>query len=524
MAATGSTFKSCGCRGEGGTKLGRKCPKLFRADGRWSPTHGKWNYQLEMPRHADGARRGPLRRSGYSSQADAEAEMNQARELLGIAGEDEATRIQIADLIAATIKETGRLPDPDEVRRKVRTRQDLAVTLTVAQFLAEWLAGRRGLSESSRRSYASHLKLYLVPHLGHLRLDRLGVADVDRMFDAIDELNELIIRARQTGDPDLRVQVKGRRVVGAATKQRIRATLRAALGKAIKQRMIEVNVAALVELPSGKAPKPLVWTPERITRWRRDLDTYTIEVNERRARQRGTAKGVGNKINRVDAYVGAPRPSKVMVWTPALTKCFLERAERHPWHALYYVIAFRGLRRGEGCGLRWSDVDLDAGTATVRSQFIQIGPDIFEGKPKTDAGEATISLDASTVAVLRAHKARQNTMRLAAGDAWHDAGLVFTDGTGQRLRPNEVTDQFERLSMEAGLPPVRLHDLRHGAASFLLAAGHDMKTVQETLRLSSITIAADTYTSLLPQVARKSAEDAAAIILNADAQAALTTI
>ncbi|WP_116022268.1 tyrosine-type recombinase/integrase [Thermomonospora umbrina] len=82
--------------------------------------------------------------------------------------------------------------------------------------------------------------------------------------------------------------------------------------------------------------------------------------------------------------------------------------------------------------------------------------------------------------------------------------------------PNDVTEQFEQLSMEAGLPPIRLHDLHHGAATFLLAAGYDMKVVQETLRLSSITIAADTYTSLLPQLARQSAEDAAAIILNAD--------
>jgi integrase len=64
----------------------------------------------------------------------------------------------------------------------------------------------------------------------------------------------------------------------------------------------------------------------------------------------------------------------------------------------------------------------------------------------------------------------------------------------------------------AGLPPIRLHDLRHGAATLLLAAGHDMRVVQETLGLSSITIAADTYTSVLPQLARQSAEDVAALV------------
>ena len=78
---------------------------------------------------------------------------------------------------------------------------------------------------------------------------------------------------------------------------------------------------------------------------------------------------------------------------------------------------------------------------------------------------------------------------------------------------------FEQLAYLAGLPPIRLHDLRHGAATLLLAAGHDMKVVQETLGLSSITIAADTCTSVLPQLARQSAEDVAALIRPAQAPA-----
>ncbi|GAA1892148.1 tyrosine-type recombinase/integrase [Actinomadura bangladeshensis] len=139
--------------------------------------------------------------------------------------------------------------------------------------------------------------------------------------------------------------------------------------------------------------------------------------------------------------------------------------------------------------------------------------DTFEGKPKTDAGEATITLDKTTIKELRAHKARQNTERLTAGAAWTETGFVFTTPTGGPVDPNEVTEQFEQLSMEAGLPPVRLHDLRHGAATFLLAAGYDLKVVQETLRLSSLAIAADIYTSVLPQLARQSAEDAAAVVL-----------
>ncbi|MFI0354213.1 tyrosine-type recombinase/integrase [Actinomadura sp. 9N407] len=520
--ARGSTYKTCGCRNQDGKQLGKHCPKLRRADGRWSKHHGTWKYQLELPLTAAGNRRAPLRRGGFTAQDTAEAELNQAIELLGIAGDDETARVQIADLITATVRDTKTLPAPEEVRRKVRTGQDLARSVTVGEYLESWLAGRKNLREGTRRSYANHIHLYLRPHLGRIRLDRLRVRDVDRIFDAIDELNDTITRARQTGDPKLRAKVKGRRVVGPATKQRIRATLRSALSKAVRERLIDVNVAALVELPSGKAPKALVWTSERIAEWERDFAVHTATMNARRKHQSRLEphKRIGERINRLDAYIGAPRPSKVMVWTPILTNRFLDRARGHRLYAQYHLIAFRGLRRGESCGLRWPDVDLDNATATIRWQITQIGADTFEGKPKTDAGEGTVSLDSTTIKVLRAHKARQNAERLEAGTAWVETGYVFTTPTGEPVTPNQVTEQFEQLSMEAGLPPIRLHDLRHGAATFLLAAGYDMKVVQETLRLSSITIAADIYTSLLPQLAHQSAEDAAAIVLGGHGQPA----
>src|SRR3954469_9650597 len=103
--AAGTTSKSCGCRDENKRPLGKKCPRLRRQSGSWSPTHGTWCYQLELPPNADGTRRNPLRRSGFATQDAAEAEMDKARELLAISGELDG-KIQIADLIVATIKDT----------------------------------------------------------------------------------------------------------------------------------------------------------------------------------------------------------------------------------------------------------------------------------------------------------------------------------------------------------------------------------------------------------------------------------
>jgi integrase len=92
---------------------------------------------------------------------------------------------------------------------------------------------------------------------------------------------------------------------------------------------------------------------------------------------------------------------------------------------------------------------------------------------------------------------------------------VFTTLTGDPVAPDRLTRRFRHLADTAGLPPIRLHDLRHGAATVALAAGADLKTVQDQLGHSSIVLTADTYVSVLPQVARQAAENTATLIIQA---------
>lgn len=101
-----------------------------------------------------------------------------------------------------------------------------------------------------------------------------------------------------------------------------------------------------------------------------------------------------------------------------------------------------------------------------------------------------------------ADHSRQQRQCQAADDAWGDLGLMFTELDGRPLHPADVTKLFNQLVAEAGRPPIRLQDLGHGAATLRLASGADMKIVSSMLRRSSITITADTYTGVLPQVAR----------------------
>jgi integrase len=505
----GITYKQCGCHGADGKRLGRRCPRLRRGNGTWNPAHGRWHYQLELPPHADGSRRNPLRRGGFATQAEAEQEMDQARELLAIADPgDTETAIRIADAIAKSVQETRALPDPARVRKAVGGGHDPgARPPTVGEWLQEWLTAKKKLRPGTARGYASHIRLYYQPHIGHISIDRLRVTDVASVFEAIDDLNEAVAAARDGEDPMRREKVKGRRIVGPATRQRIRATLRSAIASYIRQHpgMLMVNVAALIELPAGDRPRPLVWTDGRVRAWHNVFEA-------RLAAARARARANGGRVSPLDIWIATPRPSPVMVWTPAQTQVFLAAAARHRLRAMWRLIATRGLRRGEACGLRRPDTDLRTAVTTIRWQIIQLGWETAQGPPKSDAGERQVVLDTSTVAEIRAHRRRQDKEKEAAADAWMETGFEFTSPHGTPLHPAAVTDMFEQIAYLAGLPPIRLHDLRHGAATLLLAAGHDMKVVQETLGLSSITIAADTYTSVLPQLAHQSAEDVAALI------------
>lgn len=128
--------------------------------------------------------------------------------------------------------------------------------------------------------------------------------------------------------------------------------------------------------------------------------------------------------------------------------------------------------------------------------------------PKTAASRRLISLDPVTTHCL-------SRLREGARDANHAHRYVFTDGHGRPLRPERATRAFHKAVEESGLPPVRLHDLRHGAASLALAAGADLKTVQELLGHSTIITTADIYAHVLPELQTRAADAVAELVDNA---------
>ncbi|MES0837850.1 tyrosine-type recombinase/integrase [Nocardiopsis tropica] len=409
--------------------------------------------------------------------------------LLDLARHEEEVRVQIADLIQDSLRKRRPLPDLEETRARVAMAVDVRTEPpTLAAWLKEWIDGKPDLAAGTRASYAGHIRKYLAPHLGMIRLDRLQARHVEAMFAAIEEANTRILECRESEDPRVRVLVRGQQVIGLSSKHRISATLRSALSDAVRspEAAVSVNVASHARLPSCPRKRPLVWTPGRVAQWKKD----------------GTI------------------PGEVMVWTPEQTRTFLEHARRYVWlHPLFHLIALKGLRRGEAVGLPWADTRLTDAEADIRTQVVQLSWETFTSTPKSEAGQRTITLDADTVKVLRGWKKFQNQARLKAGPEWADSGLVFTRQDGSGWHPSHVSDWFAHIARAAGLPPITLHGLRHGAASMALAAGTDVKVVSAELGHSTTHFTQDTYQSVFLDVAKTAAEATAALLRGAAAPA-----
>ncbi|MDH6126740.1 integrase [Kitasatospora sp. GP82] len=204
------------------------------------------------------------------------------------------------------------------------------------------------------------------------------------------------------------------------------------------------------------------------------------------------------------------KPGKVMVWTPEQTGRFLDCVAKHRLYPMFHLMVFRGLRRGEAAGLPWAETDLELGVAHISEQLVTSDYEVWEDTPKSDSGARTIVLDSETKKLLELWQARQQVERgeweKEQAHAWTNSGLVFTWENGTSYHPNYLSQVFSRLLDKHGLLPVRLHDLRHCAATLSLAAGIHMKAIQVMLGHSSYGLTADTYTSVLPQFEQAQAE------------------
>lgn len=365
--------------------------------------------------------------------------------------------------------------------RKDRER-DLAEGLptgrdeTVAQFFDRWTAKTlpqqvrsRHLDPNTADSYADNARLHIVPHLGHIQLRKLTVSHL-REWQA-ELLAKPSGRARKTLRPG-ETELPPPPTLSVRTVAYQLAILHRALNDAMRDEIVTRNVASLIEPPRA-------------------------DKGEEKA------KAESRKL------------------TKEQTRRLLAEAASDPLWCYWLVVLTLGLRRGEGLGLRWQDIDWDAKTIRLEHSVQRLrgerDPETGRRKGqlvlkalKTDASEATVPAGAGLLRALRKHRKEQEAVQLRAAE-WLGVGLVFATPAGTALEPRNVYRAWtEEICARAGCE-CRIHDLRHACGTYLAGAGIHPKAIQATLRHARMETT-EIYVHALEEVNRDAADAMDAIV------------
>jgi integrase len=232
----------------------------------------------------------------------------------------------------------------------------------------------------------------------------------------------------------------------------------------------------------------------------------------RRALQDALRWGIVDR-NPCDAVVPPRRAETEMrIWTPAEVQRFLAFVADDPLCAMWRLFVVTGMRRGEVAGLRWIDVDLEAGRIAVQHTRVLVYDRPEVSRPKTPRSRRVLALDAGTVDALRRHRQRQDAERARLAEIWIESGYVFVREDGAPLDPDRISHLFSLIVAATGLTKVRLHDLRHTAASLAMASGVHPKVVSERLGHASVAFTPDVYSHLVPGMQEDAAVQIASLV------------
>ncbi|WP_427762143.1 site-specific integrase [Streptomyces sp. DSM 41931] len=282
--------------------------------------------------------------------------------------------------------------------------------ITVGEWLDEWLEHkRRDVEPTTIRVYRIAL-VHVYDTLGHIRLQELTE---DHIQDFVDNL---VAGGRRAGGP------AGSRLA-VSTVEGILTRLRDALGRAVVRKLIPASPAQYVR----------------------------VALADKKAGKRERVR---------------PKP-----WTVQEVQAFIKGVERDRLYAPM-LLSLMGLRPAEVCGLRWTDVDLKAGTLETANTRTMIGNKlVLEKDTKTSAGQRLLPLPGKAQDALKKFKARQATEKLSAGEAYTDTPYVAVDLLGRPMNTRNLREHAYRLMRELEMRRVRLYDARHSCLTYLAVSG-----------------------------------------------------
>ncbi|MFJ3122568.1 tyrosine-type recombinase/integrase [Streptomyces sp. NPDC086993] len=315
---------------------------------------------------------------------------------------------------------------------------------SVAAYLTYWLdaVAVHQLRENTHTRYTAVARLYLIPGLGRKKLAKLTAKDIRTWLNQLRTTCQCCTRG-----------------LDAAREQ----PLCCAAGKCCSKRLSPLTLAY--------------------------VHSVLKSALEHAVREEEIPRNVARSVR-----TGTPRPRRFEPLTADEARKFLATANGHRLQSLFELTLHTGLRKGELLGLRWEDLDLDAGTAAIRRTLQRTSTGGLTTLPtKTRASERRIALPTRCLHSLKLHHEQQKREREAAGAMWQRDEPVFTTVQGRPIDPTNLTRTFNALLHKASLRRIRFHDLRHSTATLLLEQGVELVVIKELLGHAHIGVTATVY-------------------------------
>jgi len=339
-----------------------------------------------------------------------------------------------------------------ELSRRAMRGPMVSKSPTVGQYLTRWLADtvQPNLAPLTYATYESHCRNYLIPGLGQLRLDRLRVTDVQSWLNRLPSECQCCAQGkdqRRLSRGVARCCAVGkccRSLPSPRTIKDLRMVLRSALSSAMREELVDRNVAGLV-----KSPKQ--------------------------------------------------RKRKIVPWTSDEARYFLQSArdDEDPLYAAQVLVLVLGLRKGEVLGLTWSSVRVDEAVMVVDHQLQRVGRGLLHRETKTEASDAELPMPSIILAALAVRRDRQEKDRTVAGNAWmalpEGPHFVFTGKYGTPVDPRTVNRAFSARCLKAGVRHMTVHDARRTCATLLVDLEVHPRIIMRILRHADVSVTMEIY-------------------------------
>lgn len=332
-------------------------------------------------------------------------------------------------------------------------------TPTLGEHLDYWLTSivKPNLAPLTFQTYETFVRLYIEPHLGSKRLDRLDLRAVQTWINTVARACQCCVQGKDAGRPAAKQRccALGRcchTTISTRTLSDIRACLRASLAHAVDADLISKNVAVTVKLPKNRS-----------------------------------------------------RSTRRKAWTTDEARRFLEsaRADGDPLYPAYVLILVLGLRKGEVLGLTWKHVDLTAAELHVALQLQRVGGELLLRETKTEGSDGTLPLPQICCTALQLRREQQADDRATAGATWHETGLAFSTRFGTPIEPRNFNRSWTTRCTKAGVRTITVHDGRRSCGTLLADLDVHPRVAMQILRHAQFALTMEIYTLASPEATKE---------------------